>query len=169
MGNMLSLELVNAFLISLTFLGFGLLIGFSNGSQIGSSAEETLEAYPLDLSNAGIYRYEQVNADENTPSVDLQAYEDEMLQTDYNLELITENFTFSPENASQKHVKNAGHAHIYVDDVLISRSYGKWYHLPRLEPGNHTIKVTLNTNDHREYSSDRGVVQDEVYVRVPKN
>jgi hypothetical protein len=56
-----------------------------------------------------------------------------------------------------------GHAHVFVDDVKISRAFGPYYHLPRLEPGNHNITVTLNTNEHEEYAVDgRSVMDSEV-------
>jgi len=169
MENLLSLKTVNASLIALTFLGLGLLIGFSHNSGVISSAEDTLDTYPLDLSTVGIHKHNRKFVDENVPSVELKAHRDKMMASHFNLELNTDNFSFAPENISKNHVTNTGHAHIYVDDVLISRSYAEWYHIPRLEPGNHTIRVTLNTNDHREYESEQGVIQDEVVVQVPEN
>lgn len=169
MEDFLSLKSVNAFLIGLTFLSLGLLVGFSHDSGPQSSAEETLDIYPIDISNADIHRHDKQFVQENRPSVDLEAHRDEMLQSHFNLEIKTQNFEFAPENISQDHVPNKGHAHVYVDDVLVSRSYGNWYHLPRLDPGNHTIRVTLNANNHNEYESEKGVIQDEVVVNVPEN
>ena len=70
----------------------------------------------------------------------------------YNLHVVPAGFTFSGENVNRDHVQGQGHAHIYVDGKKITRMYGPWIALPALEPGMHTIRVTLNTNDHRDYT-----------------
>ncbi|MFT4892570.1 MAG: hypothetical protein ACI8Z7_000350 [Candidatus Nanohaloarchaea archaeon] len=115
--------------------------------------QNALTEYPLDLSMTGMHTHDQRNvpADE-APSVSLEVEEDSMMKGHYNLRIQTENFEFAPENVSSDFVMGEGHAHVFVDDVKISRSYNEWYHLPRLKPGEHTIKVTLNTNNHQEYA-----------------
>ncbi len=85
----------------------------------------------------------------------------------YNLHLTTTNFTFSPQNASLEHTLGQGHAHLYIDDIKITRLYSDWYHIPSLEPGEHTIKVTLNTNDHQEYSSQGQHIQATTTITTP--
>lgn len=167
-NSLLQIKYVNAVLISVTFLCLGLLVGFSENSGINSSAQETLETYPIDISMAGIHRHSKQYVEKKQPSIDIKVHRDEMMYNHFNLEIKTENFEFTPENISENHVKNEGHAHVYVDDVMISRSYGNWYHLPRLEKGNHTIKVTLNTNNHKEYQSENGVIKDELSIEVSK-
>lgn len=159
-------KVLNVFLLAVTFLSLGLLIGFSNSSDL--TGEETLESYPLDLSLATVHRHRSYVVDENPPQIDLVAHRDEMMPNHFNLEIKTENFRFAPENISESHVPNTGHAHVYVDDALISRSYGSWYHLNRLKPGNHTIRVTLNTNQHDEYATSNGTIEDTVEVNVPR-
>ena len=69
-----------------------------------------------------------------------------------NVQILTEGFTFAPGNVNGAHVEGEGHAHIYVDDVKISRVYTPWYHLGSLTPGEHEIRVTLNANSHQEYA-----------------
>lgn len=161
-----SRKVLNVFLLAVTFLSLGLLIGFSNTSDYGSG-EEVLEEYPLDLSMAGIHRHQSHFVEDNPPEIEVTAHQDKLMPNHFNLEIRTENFEFAPENISESHVENSGHAHVYVDEVLISRSYGNWYHLNRLKPGNHTIRVTLNTNQHDEYTDSNGTIQDEVEVNVP--
>ena len=73
-------------------------------------------------------------------------------QSGYNVHLATTNFTFSPENASQGHVAGEGHAHLYVNGQKVSRLYSNWYHLAELPEGANTVRITLNTNDHRAYA-----------------
>ena len=60
---------------------------------------------------------------------------DPMKERNYSLHLITENFRFAPESVSMKPVFGEGHAHLYIDDVLICRIYGPWQHIPALKPG----------------------------------
>ena len=69
-----------------------------------------------------------------------------------NVQILTEGFTFAPGNVNGAHVEGEGHAHIYVDDVKISRVYAPWYHLGSLTLGEHEIRVTLNANSHQEYA-----------------
>lgn len=72
----------------------------------------------------------------------------------FNLFVATENFQFAPELVNREHVVGKGHGHIYVDGVKIARIYGAAYHLDGLAKGERQIEVTLNANDHREYSVD---------------
>lgn len=67
----------------------------------------------------------------------------------YNLHVMTENFTFSPQNASLENVTGEGHAHVYINGEKLGRLYGAWMHLDALPKGEVAIEVTLNTNDHR--------------------
>lgn len=69
-----------------------------------------------------------------------------------NLQIIALGFEFTPENVNQAHVDGEGHAHVYVDGVKIGRVYTPWIYLGNLEPGMHTIRVTLNANDHSQYT-----------------
>ena len=101
---------------------------------------------------------------ENAPTVDLIVTEDP--KAGYNLQILTENFEFAPERASTDHIEGQGHAHVYVDDVKINRVYGEWYHIPSLEPGEHQIKVTLSTNNHKDISVDGKMVVDIETIMV---
>ena len=74
----------------------------------------------------------------------------------WNVSFETNNFKFAPENASSNHVDGEGHAHLYVDGKKINRLYSNNYFLEDLEPGEHKIRVSLNTNDHREFHLSGG-------------
>lgn len=88
---------------------------------------------------------------EDAPTVDIVVHKDPM--SGWNVEILTTNFTFSPERASTEHVAGEGHAHIYVDDVKMNRVYGNWYHLANLGgKGEHEIRVDLNGNNHSPLS-----------------
>jgi len=129
------------------------------GNPQENSATQTLDQYPVELSMAGMHRHDAREAGgKATPSVEISAERDPMMPGHVNVHIMTENVTFAPENVSGKHVPGEGHAHVFVDGVKISRAYGQWYHIPRLKPGKHTIRVTLNTNAHEEYTVDGEVV-----------
>ncbi|MDT8273526.1 MAG: hypothetical protein RRA35_10085 [Desulfomonilia bacterium] len=48
--------------------------------------------------------------------------------------------------------------------LKITRLLCQWHHIPHLEPGAHTIRVSLNTNDHRVYTVAGRPVESEAYV-----
>lgn len=66
----------------------------------------------------------------------------------WNLELVTENFEFTPEAAGLKNQPGEGHAHLHIDGKKAARIYSPWFHIGELVPGKHLIEVTLNANNH---------------------
>ncbi len=84
----------------------------------------------------------------------------------WNLELVTENFEFSPRDASHAHTPGKGHAHLYIDHKKIARLYGNWYHIADLAPGPHEIRVTLNANDHTTLAVKERAVAAETKIEV---
>jgi hypothetical protein len=147
----------------------GVILGGVAVSQTGTlqsaSQQNILSDYPLDLSMTGMHTHDRRNVPASeAPSVDLEVTEDPMMKGNYILEINTENFTFAPNSVSGEHVMGEGHAHVFVDEVKISRAFGPYYHLPRLKPGEHTIYVTLNTNEHEEYAVNGESVSDSVTV-----
>lgn len=99
-----------------------------------SMAHET----PLEVSTA------------NAPMVGVMIKPDPM--SGHNLHVTTQNFTFAPQAASLAHVAGQGHAHVYINGKKHSRLYGPWLHFTDLPKGDVTVKVTLNSNDHRTFS-----------------
>ncbi|MFK7834698.1 MAG: hypothetical protein AB8B60_00630 [Sulfitobacter sp.] len=84
---------------------------------------------------------------EDAPQVSIMVMPDPM--AGYNLHVRTQNFAFSPQNASLENVTGEGHAHVYINGEKLGRLYGEWMHLDGLPKGDVVIEVTLNTNDHR--------------------
>ena len=88
----------------------------------------------------------------------------------YNVQIKTLNFKWAPNHASMAHRKGEGHAHIYVDGVKIGRVYGEWYHLNvanlNLTPGEHTVLVNLNGNDHKPYAVDGKLLEAKGKITV---
>jgi hypothetical protein len=96
------------------------------------------------------------------PAVEIEVTEDP--KSGWNLHVQTTNFRFAPKNASTGKVWGEGHAHLYIDDVKIGRLYTEWYHIGDLDKGDHTVRVTLNTNDHMDMAVDGVMVADSVTI-----
>jgi hypothetical protein len=88
----------------------------------------------------------------DAPRLSLRLHPDP--KSGYNVELLTENFAFSPLNASGENVPGEGHAHVYVNGVKLGRVYGNWLHLEALPKGEVEIMVSLNANDHSPLAVD---------------
>ncbi len=87
----------------------------------------------------------------------------------YNVQILTENFTFTPAAINRAVEDNAGHAHLYVNGSKVGRIYGTWAHLPSalLTPGVNLVSVSLNANDHSEWSVDGVPIASTVRVIRP--
>ena len=81
--------------------------------------------------------------------------------------IATEGFRFAPEMVDQAHTPGAGHAHIYADGVKLGRVFENEYHIAALAPGEHEIRVSLNTNDHSNLTFEGNKVESTVTVTVP--
>jgi hypothetical protein len=84
----------------------------------------------------------------------------------WNLRIVTDRFTWSPEHAGGAHVDGEGHAHVWVGDTKVGRAYGEWFYLPEsLVPvGEQTVRVVLNGNDHGDYRAAGTPVDSSVTV-----
>ena len=98
------------------------------------------------------------------PTVALEVLPD--AKAGWNIHLTTENFTFSPKRASTDHVEGEGHGHLFVDGIKLARLYGNWFHIDALEAGDHTVRVTLNGNDHNELAVDGTSIAAEAVITV---
>ena len=79
-----------------------------------------------------------------------------------NIELITNDFRFSPKNVNTKDIDGEGHAHLYIDDQKWGRVYSNFIHVGNISDGKHIFKITLNTNSHNEYTHHNSPIQDEI-------
>ena len=74
---------------------------------------------------------------------------------------------WAPDSVDMEHEPGAGHAHIYVDGVKIGRVYGPGYDLAGLDPGERHIRVTLNSNDHKQLTVNGEPVEATAVVTIP--
>ena len=105
-----------------------------------------------------------VPADEPQPALSAMLVEGST--GDWVLTLEVSNFAFDESAADGPHEPGIGHGHLYVDGVKIGRIYAT-EHPMEMAPGMHTIRITLNTNDHRAYHVDGDPVAVELDVEIP--
>ena len=78
----------------------------------------------------------------------------------------TTGFTFARQNASGENVTGEGHAHVYVNNVKVSRVYGTAFQLGKMAEGMNEVRVTLNANDHSAYTWNGEPVQAVTTVHI---
>ena len=83
------------------------------------------------------------------------------------VQITTEGFRFAPDLVDQAHTPGAGHAHIYLDGEKLGRVFESEYRIADAPPGEHEVRVSLNTNDHSELVFDGRKVEATVTVNVP--
>lgn len=149
-------ELVIVMVLSI-LLGAG--GGFVLGATTSSGDTETTKmAANMSQGHSEMF---MVSAEE-APSVKVMVTEDK--KSGYNMKIMTEKFTFSPDKVNGENVVGEGHAHLYVDGEKIGRLYGPDFHYGGSFEGTKTFKVTLNANDHSEYAVDGKIISAEVEV-----
>ncbi|MFW2590221.1 hypothetical protein [Sagittula sp. SSi028] len=134
------------------------------------SAENPTGANMQSIMDAGMGHtnpLREVAADLPVPTITHLVFPDEM--DGYNVQILTRNFTFTPSAINKDVVANEGHAHLYINGEKISRVYGNWMHIPSsfLVTGANAVSVTLNANDHSEWSKDGVSISSTVIVVKP--
>ena len=102
---------------------------------------------------------------EKIPSVELKISEDKV--SGWNITLLTDNFSFTPESVNEQATQNQGHAHIYINDIKIARLYSPYFHLGALPTGEHEIRVTLNADDHSAFVFNNKPIEAVTHISVP--
>lgn len=89
----------------------------------------------------------------------------------FNVQVITANFQWTPEKASETHIEGQGHAHVYLADQKIIRLYNNWFHLNTFQfattPGEQLLRVELVGNDHAPITVNAQQISSELLVDVP--
>ncbi len=104
-----------------------------------------------------------INVDaEGAPTLELQVFP--LPDGSFNLQLLTSNFAFTPQNIDQAPVLGEGHAHLYVDGVKLARLYGEWHHIPTLPPDANMLTVALYANNHQGFAVDGETISSTVML-----
>ena len=84
----------------------------------------------------------------------------------WNLFVDTSGFLWAPEQVGLATTDGEGHAHLHVDGKKVGRIYGPAAYLGPLDPGRHTVTVSLHANNHAAYVIDGQPVEASVPVEV---
>ena len=111
-------------------------------------------------------KHEMIQVDKNIPepTISVEAIKD--AKDGYNLHIVTTNYKWTPEKVNTSPIQGEGHAHIYVNGVKLARLYGEWFNISasELKEGANEITVTLNANDHSEWTLGEEHLSDTVIV-----
>lgn len=100
---------------------------------------------------------------EPAPEITLEAVaEDDAVM----LRVIANEFTFSQDMMGSDHVPGMGHGHLYLDGLKLERLFEPEARIEGLPKGEHILRVTLNTNDHRAYVVDDEPVTASISVTI---
>lgn len=136
------------------------------GSILGiARTEKNLANAHSDAETEHHHKTAEIPAGQPIPSVDLIVHKDSL--KGYNLEARVSNFRFAPEDVNTAAKPGEGHAHLNVNGKKITRLYGSWYYLEKLQPGKNEITVSLNANTHENLTHNGEVIQDTEIVTVP--
>lgn len=135
-------------------------------------AGTTAQSAKTDMSGMGAMHQHPMrptSLDAPVPTVTHLVFPDRM--DGYNVQILPRNFRFTPASVNRKVQNNEGHAHIYVNGTKIARIYAEWIHLPSalFQPGENLVRVTLNANDHSEWSVDGVPIASTVRVLRPSD
>ena len=81
--------------------------------------------------------------------------------------LETQDFTFVRAYDAAAHIPNQGHAHIYLNGLKLDRLYSETYEIGKLAAGKYSLSVTLNSNDHRPYLDQNGIITSALEFEIP--
>lgn len=98
------------------------------------------------------HQHSQIDIPSSSPRPEISIHASRDAVAGWNIHLVLKHFIFTPEKVNQAPVVGEGHAHLYLNGKKIARLYDEWYHLPELARGKHIISVTLNANNHAEFS-----------------
>jgi len=103
--------------------------------------------------------------DPNAPTLTILSPGDleEIDSTSVEIQVETTQFTLDPEALGGDNVEATGHYHVYYDGVYAGAEADNTFFLGGLQPGWHSLKVTLANNDHTELVPE---VSDAVDVLV---
>lgn len=147
-----------------------LLMGWTGGYLLASSSSDSDESSSVMQEEAMVHAHETYEldpAEADIPSVQLLAEKDS--KSGWNLTLETENFEFDPQSVNGENEEGKGHAHLWVDGVKLTRLYSNNFYLDNLEPGEHELSVTLNTNQHQDYVVNGEIIRSNIDVVEDRN
>lgn len=144
--------------------GLGFLVAASNGVTLDGHDHNATAGAAMDHGHA---HGKMIDLPEgaDAPTIDVVLHKDAV--SGWNLQIITTNFSFTPEAVNQENKAGEGHAHIYVNGEKLARLYSRWMHIGKLPAGQVTVSASLNANDHSGLSVGQKSLSADVTIQVP--
>ena len=76
--------------------------------------------------------------------------------------------TLSAEAVDSPHEPGEGHGHLYLNGLKLGRVFSDRLSMGALPPGQHHLRVSLNTNDHRPYATGGTPIEALALIDVPQ-
>ncbi|PCH96655.1 MAG: hypothetical protein COB84_04570 [Rhodobacteraceae bacterium] len=159
----------------LALLFIGLFFGTGAGFLIAAANGVTLDGHDHDHNVVEIvakmdhaHDHSKVSVlpqGTNAPTLKLVLHPDAV--SGWNVELITTNFIFTPQNVNTTDIAGEGHAHIYVNGKKLARVYSRWTHIGALPSGTVELSATLNSNTHSALSVGDRLLNARTSIQVP--
>lgn len=134
------------------------------GPKTGSKTKSKMPEKAMDHSGHG-HPDLAIPEGQPVPKIKLIVTPDAM--AGWNMQVITENFTFAPERVNSDSKTSEGHAHLFLNGRKIARIYGAWSHIPKLPQGKNEIRVSLNSNKHENLTHQGKAIEAIAIVEVP--
>ena len=128
-----------------------LIMASCQSDDVGKASTSSLEAQSQTKHDHSQHKHSAIDVEsfgESIPAPTVSFAITADSASGWNIHIETEHFKFAPEKINQDASAGEGHAHIYVDGFKMARVYSDWFHLKKLTPGEHTVVVSLNANDH---------------------
>lgn len=128
----------------------------AGGMKMTDGADDTAKSAMSGMDHSG---HVMVPGDAPAPELQLTVAPDE---SGWSVTLEPENFEFflpQDPDAMVPHVLGQGHAHLYLNGVKLQRLYGETATIGDLPAGVYTVRVSLNSNDHRAYMAKGKLVE----------
>ncbi|MEM8916570.1 MAG: hypothetical protein AAGC83_12070, partial [Pseudomonadota bacterium] len=116
---------------------------------------------------AGLFGYGGIcRVEEGEPAPDIALEVTPIGDDNWRVDVAATEFDFREDLVDYPHVPGTGHGHLFVGGMKLDRLYEPSFETGPLPRGEHVIRVTLSTNDHRAYVVDDKPVSATVTVRV---
>lgn len=132
---------------------FPIELTFEKAGTITSRARLAAPVEPGDAGQHGVFGLGsicRVGEGEPAPAISLRT-EPIAENGGWRIMVEAKEFTFAEHLTGTDHIPGVGHGHLYVGGLKIRRLYEPVTEIGPLPAGEHVVRVTLNTNDHRAY------------------
>jgi copper(I)-binding protein len=135
---------------------FPVALTFEKAGTVTSKARLVAPVKPGDAADSGLFGLGSIcRVGEGEPAPEISVRAEPMSDgAGWRIHVDAEDFTFAEHLAGTEHIPGVGHGHLYVGGLKIRRLYGPVTEIGLLPAGTHTVRITLNTNDHRAYVVD---------------